>query len=403
MYLRHLSLSNFRNYTRLEVDLSARVHVFKGDNAEGKTNLLESVYYLATTRSPLISSDREIISWEADRDLIPSAYVEGTFVRGGTERTLSITLASEPPRNGEGGKPVLRRQIRVDGVPRRAIDAIGLLNVALFLPQDIGLVDGPPAGRRRYLDVMLCQIDSAYCRALSRYNRVVSHRNALLKQIREAKARRPELEYWDEQLVSLGTGVLTRRRDAVDRLGHYVRHIQPRLTDDCESLLLVYESTVDERAAEGFRRRAGESLSVEERYVRALEQVRAQEIARGVTVVGPHRDDLRFLINGHDATIYASRGQQRTVALALKLGEVSVIREITGETPVLLLDDVISELDRKRSRQILHLARTSEQVLITTTDLRGFTPGFLGEAILWEVQAGSLQRLGKGEGESEED
>ncbi len=393
MYLRHLSLSNFRNYTRLEVDLPARVHVFKGDNAQGKTNLLESVYYLATTKSPLAYSDREIISWEADNEFIPSAHVEGAFVRGENERTLSITLACEPPRNGVEGKSVLRRQVRVDGVARRAMDVIGLLNVVLFLPEDIALVAGPPSGRRRYLDIMLCQMDGSYCRALSRYNKVVSQRNALLKQIREGTARRDELAYWDEHLADLGSQVEGRRVMTVDALAHQVDRIHAHLTDEGESLHLVYESTVDARASQAGAKPVGEGVSRKERYLLALKAARAEEIARGVTVLGPHRDDLRFLINGHDATTYASRGQQRTVALGLKMGEVALFREATGEWPVLLLDDVVSELDRRRSGKILELVSTSEQVLITTTEWEGFPADFLDVALLWEVQAGALRCL----------
>jgi len=388
MYLTHLSLTHFRNYARLEVDLGARVHVLRGDNAQGKTNLLESIYFLATTRSPLASYDRELIGWSSEGEPIPHAHAEATFIRRGEEHRVSITMVIEPPAQ-PGESHTFRRRVRVDGVPRRAIDAVGHLNVSLFLPEDINLVAGPPSARRRYLDITLCQVDPLYCRTLSRYNRVVSQRNALLKQLREGHPPRGERNAWDEQLVRLGTYVLHKRREAINDLDARVAHVHPALTGGREHLALQYQSTVAEDS--GTPTLAAEAQSIEEQFSRALEHARREEIARAVTVVGPHRDDLRFLINGRDATTYGSRGQQRTVALALKLAEVGFMQHTTGEAPVLLLDDVMSELDRARSRRVLDVASQAEQVLLTTTDLNVLDPAFLRTAAVWEVIEGSLR------------
>ncbi len=382
MYLTHLSLTYYRNYTRLEADLQARVHVLSGANAQGKTNLLESIYYLATTKSPLASSDRELLSWAAEGEPLPYARVEGAYQRGGQEHTLGATIMLEPPEAG-AEQGVLRRQLRVDGVARRAMDAVGQLNVVLFLPEDINLVTGAPGGRRRYLDITLCQIDSAYCRALSRYNRVVTQRNALLRQVRDGRPNGPQRDYWDAELVRLGTLVLARRQEAVATLDRLAATLHPALTGAEETLSLRYCSTV--------ARGAAASASGEEAFRQALAAARREETARGVTVVGPHRDDLRFLINGRDATIYGSRGQQRSVALSLKLAEVGLMRAATGESPVLLLDDVLSELDRTRARHLLATITRAEQVLLTTTDLHTVDPAFLQDAVLWEVAAGTLQ------------
>lgn len=382
MYLTHLSLTYYRNYTRLEADLQARVHVLSGANAQGKTNLLESIYYLATTKSPLASSDRELLSWAAEGEPLPYARVEGAYQRGGQEHTLGATIMLEPPEAG-AEQGVLRRQLRVDGVARRAMDAVGQLNVVLFLPEDINLVTGAPGGRRRYLDITLCQIDPAYCRALSRYNRVVTQRNALLRQVRDGRPNGPQRDYWDAELVRLGTLVLARRQEAVATLDRLAATLHPALTGAEETLSLRYCSTV--------ARGAAASASGEEAFRQALAAARREETARGVTVVGPHRDDLRFLINGRDATIYGSRGQQRSVALSLKLAEVGLMRAATGESPVLLLDDVLSELDRTRARHLLATITRAEQVLLTTTDLHTVDPAFLQDAVLWEVAAGTLQ------------
>lgn len=385
MYLTHLSLTYYRNYTRLEADLQARVHVLSGANAQGKTNLLESIYYLATTKSPLASSDRELLSWAAEGEPLPYARVEGAYQRGGQEHTLGATIMLEPPEAG-AEQGTLRRQLRVDGVARRAMDAVGQLNVVLFLPEDINLVTGAPGGRRRYLDITLCQIDPAYCRALSRYNRVVTQRNALLRQVRDGRPNGSQRDYWDAELVRLGTLVLARRQEAVATLDRLASTLHPALTGAEETLSLRYCSSV--------ARGAAASASGEEAFRQALAAARREETARGVTVVGPHRDDLRFLINGRDATIYGSRGQQRSVALSLKLAEVGLMRAATGESPVLLLDDVLSELDRTRARHLLATITRAEQVLLTTTDLHTVDPAFLQDAVLWEVAAGTLQASG---------
>lgn len=411
MYLQHLSLTHFRNYARLEVDLPARVNVFQGDNAQGKTNLLEAVYYLATTRSPLAASDQQLIHWDAEAEVIPYARAEATYVRGGRERTLAVTLAREPQSIDESDVVectsfrAMRRQIRVDGVPRRAIDAVGQLVVVLFLPDDISLVAGAPGARRRYLDITLCQMDPLYCRSLTRYNRVLAQRNALLKQIRERRASPHELEVWDEQLAALGAYVLARRLWVVRCLAEREVSIHPELTGAQETLTLDYQDSLSGRRNNQGRGavipRAGcplpetaEAEALEEDLRRGLDAARREDIGRAVTTVGPHRDDVRFFINGVDATIYGSRGQQRTVALGLKLAERQVMEAYTGEAPVLLLDDVVSELDRDRSRYLLRSIARAQQVLLTTTDLGFLDDTFLVDACLWRVERGTVMRAG---------
>ncbi|HHX44003.1 MAG TPA: DNA replication/repair protein RecF [Chloroflexi bacterium] len=405
MYLRHLSLTHFRNYARLEVDLPARVNVLQGDNAQGKTNLLEAVFYLATTRSPLAASDRQLIHWDAEQEVIPYVHAAATFVRGGRDRSLEVTLAKEPQSTDEPAVTTLRRQIRVDGVPRRAIDAVGQLVVVLFLPDDIALVAGAPGMRRRYLDITLCQIDPVYCRTLSRYNRVLAQRNALLRQVRERQAAARELSVWDEQLAALGAYVLARRLWVARCLAERGTVIHPELTGGQEVLTLDYQARLsaerptDSRDAVLPRMdcarlpETAEVEALEPQLRRGLDAARRDDILRGVTTIGPHRDDVRFLINGIDATIYGSRGQQRTVALGLKLAEVQVMEEHTGEAPVLLLDDVVSELDRDRSRYLLRSVARAQQVLLTTTDLGFLGETFLEGACLWRVERGTVQRM----------
>ena len=240
--------------------------------------------------------------------------------------------------------------------------------------------------------MLLCQVDEEYCRALSRYNKVITQRNALLRQIRQRLSSPSELDYWDEQLARLGTIVLSRRLWATQALNEGAAGLQRALTGDTENLVVIYQSSLAEYArsrAEAPRSQRGG----EDEFRRVLQLARVEESARGITLVGPHRDDLKLLLNGVDATIYGSRGQQRTIALALKLAEVGLIESQTGDTPILLLDDVISELDDQRCAFLLDSIAVAEQVLITTTKLDRFSPGLLESAALWQVVSGTLSPL----------
>jgi len=396
MHIARLALPHFRNYARLELQLPARIHLFQGANAQGKTNLLEAVYYLATTKSPLASSDRELIQWDADKEVIPFARVSGTFHRAGTERSIEITLQREATAASQGD--TLRKQVLLDGVRRRAMDVLGTVNEVLFLPEDIALISGSPGERRRYLDVMLCQLDPVYCRPLSRYGKVIAQRNALLRDVRQGRSRVTELAYWDDRVADLGAYLLCQRLWAVDELGQEMAHIQPDLTGGDEQVELRYLCSADEyaradvdlvseRASPG--RPAPEAVdATREVLARALHGARRSELARGVTIVGPHRDDLRFLLNGHDATLHGSRGQQRTLALAIKLAEVALMTRVVGESPILLLDDVLSELDERRAAFMLDTISRADQVLLTATDLHAYARRGFGAMMLWRVENG---------------
>jgi len=387
MYVRHLSLLRFRSYLHLELDLSANVHVFQGGNAQGKTNLLEAIYYMATTRSPLALSDRQLINWEVAGEPIPNARLSVTFFRKGREHTLEAVLALEAREE----RQVFRRRLWLDGIPRRAMDVVGQLVVVLFLPDDVLLVAGSPSLRRRYLDVALCQLDAQYCQQLSRYQRVVTQRNALLRQIREGHSRPAELGYWNARLVEYGAYVLARRLWLVAALNRRATQLQHILTEGSESLQLTYTPTWIDREIASLTDATEQDLA--EILAQRLQVLFPREIARAITLVGPHRDDLRFFINRIDATVYGSRGQQRTAALALKLAEAKVMEQELGEPPTLLLDDVVSELDRRRAQLLLKAVMDAEQVLITTTDLQTFPKGFLEQVVLWHVEGGQVSPM----------
>lgn len=386
MHIRQLSLTNFRNYTRLELTLPARVVLLHGANAQGKTNLLEAIYYLATSRSPHATSDRELINWIADQEeMLPYARLMSEVAQGDRSRQIEIVLQKEPVGgSGNGERTRLRKQIRVDKATRRAMDLVGQINVVLFMPQDMALVDGPPSGRRRYLDVALCQVDPAYCRALSRYNRVLAERNALLRQWHERRRDPDELAYWNEQLVGYGVIVMLRRRDAVIELDQRAARLHHQLSGGAERLRMVYEATLAISPQD-------DEARLDSAYRAELKQYRQREIERGMTLIGPHRDEVRFLVNDQiDLGKFGSRGQQRTAVVALKLAEVDWMHQRTGEWPILLLDEVLSELDAERREFLLAQVNGVEQALITTTDPTFFDADSLAGMTLLRVEAGRV-------------
>ncbi len=380
MRLIHLTLHNVRNYVRLEIDLPPGLTVLWGDNAQGKTNLLEAIYYLATSRSLHAGADRELVNWLAvEQEPLPYARLVGRVARQEGEVSIELTLTRQ--ENNEGR---YRKQIRLNGVPRRAMDLLGQLTVVLFMPEDIDLVFGPPSLRRRYLDATLCQIDPAYCQALARYNQVVTQRNALLRDLQERSGDPGQLIFWDERLVEHGAVVIARRQQALLALDGLAHTIHAQLTDGAELLRLRY--------LPGVRIEGEETVSgIAARFQAQLAAWRGREMAAGMTLLGPHRDEMRFLINKADAGVYGSRGQQRTAALSLKLAEVELMRRETGEFPLLLLDDVLSELDAQRRRFLLAwLDQGPEQAILTTTDLHSLPETFLQHCRLWRVQMGRL-------------
>lgn len=417
MFLTHLSLTHFRNYAHLELDLNGPLTLMQGRNAQGKTNLLEAVYFLATSKPVHASAEREVVGWLAADEPIPYCRV-AAVVQDHPEmsgRPLELEILLTPREDGVNFK----KQVKINGVAKRSLDLVGLMRTVLFLPEDIKLVDGSPIERRRYLDIALCQIDRTYCRELAAFQKVLAQRNSLLKNLREqnvasqAPSTAAQLGFWDEQLVKHGSYVIWRRDNFVRALQEYavVRH--RALTGDQEELALQYVPSFNvglladvefQRLREGTLTHATAptpsptQAQVAERYSVKLESRRGRELAAGSTLYGPHRDDLRFLANGHDLRVYGSRGQQRTAALALKLAEVAAMTDATGTPPLLLLDDVMSELDALRRSTLLAALDGVEQALLTTTDWEDFTPEFRARAQLLQVDKGTVAHAETGWG-----
>jgi DNA replication and repair protein RecF len=411
MHIRTLSLTNFRNYARLELDLPERPLLLYGANAQGKTSLLEAIYMLATGSSPLTAFDRELIKWEAEAEGLPYARVRGEVARHKGVHEIEIVLQQQKQPDG-----TLRVQktIRVGRLRKRRAELAGRLNVVLFMPQDVELVSGPPARRRSYLDETLSQVNGAYASALERYNDALRQRNAVLRHLSEAGGDPSQLAPFEDVLARDGVFIARWRRDLSRALSQRADRIQQQLTDGAEWLRLDYLPSfnpgaplaLDYQMAFGWPSLQAQPADVgDETLADAFRQAllgrRKDEIERGTTLIGPHRDDLHFVSGSprqgtHDVDLgtYGSRGQQRTAVLALKLAELGWMRDITGETPVFLLDEVLAELDSTRRRFLLAQVETVEQALLTATDLDMFGQEFRQHAVLWEVRGGLVRTDG---------
>jgi DNA replication and repair protein RecF len=398
MHVTQLSLTNYRNYRRLVVDLPPGPVLLRGDNANGKTNLLDAVRFLSTTRSLHARNDQQLINWLIlKQETMPFARVEGTVQTKTNSFSLAITVVKENNN--------FRKDIRLNGAKKRAMDIIGQLTTVIFLPEDIELITGAPATRRRYLDSTLCQVNANYCTALSQYNKVLTQRNALLKELFKRNSNPAQLEFWDEQLAYHGATLVVRRHDTIIDLDATARERHREVSDGHEGLRLHYAPSFDpfQRPKPNYQLplhlleelppynvAAPPLQDVRQTFMAYLKSARSEEISRGVTLIGPHRDDLHFLVDGIDLTLYGSRGQQRTAALSTKLAEVTLMQRFTGEMPVLLLDDVMSELDAARRRQIIKLVDQTGQAIVTTTDWEDFPEDFRRRTKRFSVTMGRM-------------
>ena len=387
MRLTHLSLTNVRTYERLELELGRGIHVIAGENAAGKSNLLDAVAMLATTRSHRGGNDLDLINWDAlATEPLAGARLVGQIDGNAGSATLEIAvLASEPAADGSRRAS---RRFRLNGVARRASDLIGQLRVVMFSADDLTIIHGSPSGRRRYLDLTISQFDQAYVRAAQRYNRVLQQRNSLLRTLRERRGNLDELAFWDDELAESGAVMVQARANALARLGQDAAARYPTLGAADEALTVCYRPALPDDLVEATR-----SHDFAERFRAAVEEGRQDDVWRGATRIGPHRDDIAFEIDGHDAGVSASRGQQRTAALALRLSEVALSADTTGDPPVLLLDDILSELDAHRRERVLAVAHGADQVLITTPDGDRPSEAELPDAHRYRLTDGELSAL----------
>ena len=390
MFLTHLSLTNFRAFSRLDVEMPQRILLLQGDNAQGKTSLLEAVFFFSTFTSIQSSTDRQVISFLALEDEIPVCRMLADFTRGENNHQIEIRLILE--QNGSQNGLRFRKEILVDGVKRSAHQAVGLFNAVIFLPHMTRIIEGGPEERRRYLNLALAQVVPGYAKALSEYMQTLNQRNALLKQIAERNTDISQLDYWDDLLAEKGSFLQFSRAKAIFEIEILANQIHRSLTNDLEVLQLSYQPALfNENEPADFFKSAKNSAQIKDLFLETLKQKQKEEILRGVTTIGPHRDELRFLVNHIDLGNYGSRGQIRTTMLALKLGELAFMKNRTGEKPVLLLDETLAELDHKRRDQLLLAISGGDQTLLTTTDLKLFSEDFTNQSTIWHIQQGVIQ------------
>ncbi|BCL82541.1 DNA replication and repair protein RecF [Ktedonobacteria bacterium brp13] len=393
MYLSRLSIADFRNYQQLDLELGPGLFLFYGDNAQGKTNLLEAVSMLATGTSFHASGDREVVNWSTPEHI---AHINGLVQRREDTLQLEIVVVDPNPpalhdpyraevtqRSLELPAHMQRKRFKVNGAPRRTIDFIGQMKAVLFAPTDLHLVDGGPDERRRFLDRALCQVQPSYCQALMKYRKIVTQRAALLKRIRDNQEEPGMLNYLDEQLILLATQIIYERQRMVKALNELANVYHQSISGGREELRIVYRPS--------FKSDPASSLAeAPQHYHEQLQAARRKEILQGVCLLGPHRDDLEFLVNEVPIHIYGSRGQQRTAALSAKLAELAFMQNHTGDQPVLLLDDVFSELDHIRREYLLDQVSHYEQVMLTSTDLDSFPAEIIQRAHSFQVVQGHI-------------
>jgi DNA replication and repair protein RecF len=399
MYLTHLSLTDFRIFSRFDQEVPQKAVILAGDNAQGKTSLLEAVYYLSTLDSFQASNTADLINFFARESELAVGRIVADFTRKDGDHRLEIRLISEPTANGN---QTTRKEVLLDGSQLKVNEAIGQFNAVLFLPQMLQILTGSPQRRRHYLNLTLSQVDPRYRESLTEFNKALVQRNALLKQLNERSGDPEQLSYWDEKITLAGAYLMSARIQAIRDLGLLAANIHQELTRGQEILRFNYlpsyeplelppgqlamplDSPVD-RSGLGL-------LEIQDGYREKIIARRSEDIRRGTTSLGPHRDELRFLSNGIDLGTFGSRGQLRTTLLALKLSEVGWLKEKNGDWPVLLLDEVLAELDDTRRQDLLDRLADTEQSLLTTTDLALFSDDFREKAGLWEISQGELNR-----------
>jgi DNA replication and repair protein RecF len=389
LLVRHLQLTNFRNYSSVTLDLPPGRLLFLGDNAQGKSNLLEAVYLLASGRSVRAGNDAEMIGWAGESETQPFTRLESTIERRAGSIQLE-TIVAGPAAGPAATSSRAGKRFRVNGIPRRAGDFIGQLRAVLFTADDLDIVTGPPAGRRQFLDVALSQLDRAYYVALQRYGRSLQQRNATLRRIREGVAGPDELTLWDDGFTHEGAQLIAARRNAVRHLNQLAAAAHAELAGDVpEALELTYEAQLGDEWRNLLPEEAT-LANVQPLFAAALAAQRRRETAAGISLVGPHRDDLSIRLNGVAAQSFGSRAQIRTATLALRLGEAALLRAAEDDPPVLLLDDIVSELDERRRTSVLSSLAGFDQVWFTATSGSWLPPDFVANATVFEVNAGNV-------------
>jgi DNA replication and repair protein RecF len=391
LHVRTFKLTSFRNYQHLDLSLTPGRLLFVGENAQGKSNLLEAVYLLASGRSARAGQDAEMIGWSTEAEGQPFTRLQTTVERqdGAVQLEALVVGAAVPPAPpSRGGK-----RFKVNGIPRRGMDFVGQLRAVLFTADDLEIVSGPPASRRQFLDAALTQLDRTYYASLQRYGRIMQQRNATLKRIKEGIAGTDELLLWDDSFAKEGATLIAARQSAVRRLNVLAVELHASLSGAAgETLALTYEPQLGDEWR-GRLPPEATAAEVQALFVAALAGQRRRETGAGISLLGPHRDDLAIYLNGVAAASFGSRAQIRTAALSLRLAEAGLLRSQHDDPPVLLLDDIVSELDEKRRASVLNNLSGFDQVWFTATTGSWLPEEFTASCTTFEVHGGTVSPI----------
>lgn len=371
MFLKRLKLNNFTNYSELIYEADTYLNLIVGHNAQGKTNLLDAIYYLSNGSSYRYNKDQQLIKWDADfftiNAITQNKYNLNKFTISYTNNKKVITVN--------------------ESKLAKVSDLLGVFTVVFFSPDDLYIVKGNPSLRRKYLDSELCQVSPKYYYYLQQYRKSLLQRNRLLKEIRLNKASKNSLDIWNMQIVKYGAWLIIRRLEMLEKIKPLARLTHRKLADGLEELEIIYKSSLNTKINQN------NLEDLENCFLSQLEVSLDEDIARGFTTRGPHRDDFEVRVNGYNLKEYGSQGQQRTAALSLKISEVEFMYGETGEYPVLLLDDVLSELDKRRRDQLLKLVSDRIQTFITCTDVNFLNKNILEKASINQVSKGSIKKI----------
>ncbi|MCL0031828.1 DNA replication and repair protein RecF [Dehalococcoidia bacterium] len=358
MHLSDLTLLNYRNFADLELDLPKGLILLYGDNAQGKSNLIEAIYLLSIAKSYKAGNERETLQLKQGKSS-DKGHVIGVFHNESDKFRVMVDMQLVGSTN-DVNRQVLRKDITLNGTQVSASALLGNINAVLFTVDDIELIVGSPSTRRKFLDILICRIDKIYLRALQKYQRVLFQRNHLLRLIRDRKASVSELEFWNDSLIYEGSYITMKRKLIVDELTSVVTPIYQKLTNTGENISLSYEP--------GLLTAEFAFDDLQSRFRATLYDALDREISQGVSQYGPQRDEVKIFLDGMDSSVFASRGQSRTLALSLKLSEGNILHKETSQSPIILLDDVFSELDDSRRNLILDHVSLNEQVFVSSND-----------------------------------
>jgi DNA replication and repair protein RecF len=360
MIIKSVKLLNYRNYDSLNLQFNKQTNIFHGDNGQGKTNLLEALYLTGTTKSHRGTKDKDIIKFDNDE-----GHIELVVEKKGIEHVIDVHLKKY---NSKG--------FAINKIPiKKASEYLGLINFVFFSPEDLNIIKAGPSARRRFIDLELSQLDKIYLSNIINYNRVINQRNTLLREIHQDPQKKETLDIWDIHLVEYGNKIIASREDFIDKINNIIRGTHKKLTGGKENLEINYEKNV----------------SIKE-FEKNILKNREKDIRLKSTSIGPHRDDLSFISEGIDLRYFGSQGQQRTAALSLKLSELELVKKVINDSPILLLDDVLSELDKKRQHYLLS-SIGDIQTMITCTGLDELIVKYFSENNVFKVNEGRINSL----------